>query len=247
VKDVEVTGFFLVGGVVGLMSGDLKNITMTGNNTIQGLQGVGGIVGNSGGNLENCTAVANIIVSGAYGYEAACAGIVAGGNEGGSLINCTAAGGSITASGDNCWGLGGVSGAPYSSIAITNCKAENVTITASGATNHNIGGLVGFTGTYSDNDPTLVSNCIVTGANISVSDTTTCVGGVVGGSMVGTQTAGIPSVFTIRNCSSSGNISGGTTSVGSITGYSYHSTVETNCTTNMTWSSGTLNKVGTSE
>jgi hypothetical protein len=143
--------------------------------------------------------------------------------------------------------LGGVSGAPYSSVAITGCKTEEVTISASGSNNHNIGGLVGFTGTYADGDPTLVANSAVTGVSITVSGTTTCVGGVIGGSMAGTQTVGIPSVFTIMNCSSSGSISGGSTSVGSITGYSYHSTVENNCASTMTWDGGTLNKVGISE
>jgi hypothetical protein len=247
IENAHVTGFFLVGSVAGLMNGTLENITLAGNNTIQGVQGVGGIVGNSGGDVKNCIATANIIVSTAYGYEAACAGIVAGGNEGGSFINCRATGGSIVATGDNCWGLGGVSGAPYSSVAITNCRTENITISASGSNNHNIGGLVGFTGTYADSDPTLVSNCTVTGISINVSDTTTSVGGVVGGSMAGSQTGGIPSIFTIRNCSSSGSISGGGTSVGSITGYSYHSTVENDCASTMTWNGGTPNKVGASE
>ncbi|MDR1620887.1 MAG: hypothetical protein LBS00_00775 [Synergistaceae bacterium] len=64
--------------------------------------------------------------------EGKLAGIIAGGLEGGSLIDCTAKGGSVTATGNESWALGGVSGAPFAALEITNCKAENVTITALG-------------------------------------------------------------------------------------------------------------------
>lgn len=240
-ENVNAAGYYLIGGAVGLQHQNfmVQNVTLTGTNEIQGLQGVGGIIGTSFDTVKNCTAIADIVVT---GDDGACAGVVVGGTDGGSLLNCTAAGGSVTATGKNCWALGGVCGAPYAAPKITTCMAENVTITASGTNNRLIGGLVGFTGTYGEDAPTSVTNCTVAGITINVSDSTTCVGGLVGGSTAGsTQT--IPSVFAIKDSSTAGAITGGTASVGSIAGYAYHSTVE-NCTSTMTWNSGILNQIG---
>ena len=179
------------------------------------------------------------------GDGGACAGIIAGGLEGGSLIECTAEGGSITATGNAIWALGGVSGAPFEAVEITNCKSQNVTITASGNNNENIGGLVGFTGTYNGAAKTTVTDCTVVNAAINVSRTTTRVGGLIGGSRASSTDPALSS-FAVNNCSTAGTITGGTTSVGSIVGYAYHSTVESSTST-ITWNGGTLKQIGHNE
>ena len=56
VENVDVTGFFLVGGVIGLLHEGCtaENVSLTGNNRIHGLQGVGGIVGTSFDDVKGC-------------------------------------------------------------------------------------------------------------------------------------------------------------------------------------------------
>ncbi|BAH08351.1 cell wall-binding repeat-containing protein [Clostridium kluyveri] len=240
VENVNVTGFYLVGGVIGLQHGgcSVENITLTGNNKIQGLQGIGGIVGTSFEDVKSCTAVADIIV---LGDDGACAGVLVGGTDCSSLIDCTVTGGSVTTEGNNCWGLGGLSGAVYSAVQVTNCHVNNVTITVPGDNDSFVGGLVGFTGTYGQDTPTSVTNCS-SNTTINVSDSTTCVGGLVGGSKE-SSTGPIPSSFAIKDCTTTGTIAGGFESVGSITGYAYNSTVE-DCTSTMTWNSGILEQIG---
>lgn len=156
-----------------------------------------------------------------------------------------ATGGSVTATGNGCWALGGVCVAPYASPEITNCTAENVTITASGTSSRLIGGLLGFAGTFGEDAPTSVTGCAVTNASINLSASTTYAGGLAGGGTTD-YTETIPSVFAISNCAASGTITGGSASAVSIVGYAYDSTVE-NCTSTMTWDGGTLEQIGYSE
>ncbi|WP_333887682.1 GLUG motif-containing protein [Clostridium sp.] len=92
--------------------------------------------------------------------------------------------------------------------------------------------------------PTSVIDCSAN-TTISISENTTCVGGLVGGSRE-SSTDPVPSSFTIKNCTTTGTIIGGFQSVGSITGHAYNSTVE-NCTSTMTWNSGILEQIGISE
>ncbi len=230
VQNADVTGFYLVGGVIGLQykGCTVENITLTGNNKIQGSQGVGGIVGTSFECIKGCNAIADIIV---LGSDGGWAGVLVGGMEGSSLIDCTSTGGSVTAEGDNCNALGGLSGGIYAGVQITNCHVNNVIITSSGQNDRLVGGLIGFTGTYGQDTPTMIINCSAS-TTISTSDNTTCVGGLVGGSKE-SDTQAIPSSFAIKNCTTAGTIVGGSESVGSITGYAYNSTVE-NCTSTMT-------------
>jgi hypothetical protein len=216
----------------------VEDITLIGDNTVQGLQGIGGVVGTSFDTVKGCTAVADIVV---LGDDGACAGVLAGGTDGGSLIDCTATGGTVTATGDACWALGGLSGTVYAGEEVTNCHAEGVTITASGADDRLVGGLLGFTGTYGEEASTLVTGCSAN-VTIVVSAGTNRVGGLVGGSSE-SSTQTIPSSFIIRDCSTAGTIAGGSQSVGSIAGYAYDSTVE-NCSSIMTWDGGTLEQVG---
>ena len=53
---------------------------------------------------------------------------------------------------------------------------------------------------------------------ISVSDTTTCVGGILGGPKEESEGSDIMSHYKVKNCSVSGTISGGKGNIGSIAG-----------------------------
>ena len=156
-------------------------------------------------------------------------------------MDCVAAGGSVTAKGDGSWGLGGLSGAPFAVQEISGCRAQNVTIVAMGDGNRLVGGLVGFAGTYEESSPGRIASCVVSGVQIRVSDST----GQVGGSTQGSEEP-LPSSFAASSCTVSAGISGGTHPIGSIAGYAYRSTV-TNCTANVSWSTGMLDQVGLAE
>jgi hypothetical protein len=227
---------------------------LTGNNTITGVNGTGGIVGVSMAGLKNCTATANIVVSNVTmddvdnGY----AGIVAGGREGPTpLINCIARG-SITANGDSCI-LGGVCGAALGKDEVRDCESINVTINAPRGKG-NIGGLLGFVGPIEGEDdadaPALVTNCKVENVTITVATDTVSVGGLAGGSLNGSiapaEHTDDKTLFAIKDCQVSGAITNGKTAIGSIVGYAYKSTVETS-TGNVTWNSGTLQQIGSSD
>jgi hypothetical protein len=238
VQNVDVTGYLMVGGVVGLQAEDciVENVNLTGNNNVRGFMMTGGITGGGLHDMINCHAAADITVLGDGG---AAAGVLGGGLEG-SLIDCTATG-TVTAEGNNCFALGGLAGcAGYAQKGeVTNSHAEGVTITALGENNTMIGGLLGYTGTYDwipgwEDTPTPITGCSAD-ATITVSDSTIHVGGLIGGSFSHVDYAEvipIPSRYTISDCNTSGSITGGSEAIGSIAGYAYKSTVD-NCTSTM--------------
>ena len=98
-ENVNVSGFYLVGGAVGLqfMNCKVSDITLQGENRLSGSQGIGGIVGTGFDLISNCTATADITV---FGDDGACAGIIAGGTTMSSIVNCEVVGGSIVAEGN---------------------------------------------------------------------------------------------------------------------------------------------------
>ena len=126
-KNVNVSGFYLVGGAVGLefMNCPVSDIHLTGNNKLSGMQGIGGIVGTGFDLISDCSATAEITVSGDNG---ACAGLIAGGTSMSSIKNCEVTGGSITADGNGTWGFGALSGAPWGAAEITDCKVSGTVI-----------------------------------------------------------------------------------------------------------------------
>ena len=65
-KDVNVSGFYLVGGAVGLqfMNCPVSDIHLEGDNKLTGMQGIGGIVGTGFDLISDCSATADVIVSG---------------------------------------------------------------------------------------------------------------------------------------------------------------------------------------
>ena len=99
-KNVNVSGFYLVGGAVGLqfMNCPVSDIHLVGNNRLSGSQGIGGIVGTGFDLISDCSATADITVQGDNG---ACAGLIAGGTTMSSIKNCEVTDGSITAEGNN--------------------------------------------------------------------------------------------------------------------------------------------------
>ncbi len=207
-ENIDVSGFYLVGGAVGLqfMNCKVSNITLKGENKLSGSQGIGGIVGTGFDLISNCTATADITVLGDGG---ACAGLIAGGTTMSSISNCEAVGGSIVAEGNATWGFGAICGAPWGAAEITGCKVNGTSIAVTGEGNRLVGGLVGFGGTYDPSSPAQISGCTVDNVSIIVSNTTTAVGGLIGGGKEMMEGSDVMSSFEIHECSVSGNIVGG--------------------------------------
>ena len=151
VENARVDGATMVAAVVGyahdtfVFDVTLNNATVTGHPSDLGGEGMfAGIVGaGMESDIVDCSATADIIIPDAQ----ANAGIVGGGLEATRVVNCTASG-SVTA-GDNCYGLGGISGCGFGSEEFTNCVAKDVVITA-GANTTWVGGVTGYAGGYED-------------------------------------------------------------------------------------------------
>jgi predicted small secreted protein len=236
VENVTVSGMMLVGGVIGYgaTTNTIKNVTLQGNNTITGYMMAGGIVGGGFCPIADCNATVTIT---ADNVEApAVVGILAGGMEDASIINCTATG-TINAAGMS-FGVGGLAACALSAQEVTNCTVD-ITINITGAYGMMIGGLLGYSGTYSslDPNPTVISNCTVN-AVITAPESVERIGGIVGSGFYANDYKDYPlrdkpSSFKVKDCSTSGSITGGSL-VGTIAGYTYdNSTVEDSCTSTM--------------
>jgi hypothetical protein len=246
VEHVNVTGEnMLVGGVIGYAASanPIENITLQGTNTITGNIMVGGIVGGGFGDIKNCIANADIILTGLMGTG----GVLAGGMEDGSIISCTATG-SVTVESGIIFGMGGLAACALNGAEVTDCTVD-VTITVKSEDCIMIGGLLGYTGTYDPDTPTIISDCIVK-ADITVPASAERVGGIVGSGFYAAMYAEYrpePSAFIIRDSTSSGTIitAGGNDLVGTIAGYIYdNSTVEASCTSDMTINGSTGARIG---
>ncbi len=162
-----VSGVTLVNGTVTAHAGEMSAEGM-----------YGGIVGaGMGSMIENCTAQADIVLP----DGTANAGIVGGGLEMTSVVSCTATG-TVTA-GNNCYGLGGVSGCGFAAEQFTDCTAENVTITA-GDDCFWIGGVTGYAGGYADEQfgmpVTVFTNCAAKGVTVNAGANAEGIGDIVG-------------------------------------------------------------------
>ena len=216
-KDVNVSGCYLVGGAVGLqfMNCPVSDIHLIGENHLTGMQGIGGIVGTGFDLISDCGATADITV---LGDDGACAGLIAGGTTMSPIKNCEATDGSITAEGNATWGFGALCGAPWGAAEITGCKASGTVITVSGENNRLVGGLVGFGGTYDPTAPAQINGCSVENVTITVSETTDSVGGLIGAGKEMMEGSDVMSSFTISDCTVSGSITGGGKNVDSVVG-----------------------------
>ena len=234
-KNVNVSGFYLVGGAVGLqfMNCTVSDIHLVGENTLTGMQGIGGIVGTGFDLISNCSATADIVVQ---GDDGACAGLIAGGTTMSSVKNCEVTGGKITAEGNATWGFGALCGAPWGAAEITDCKVSGTVITVSGENNRLVGGLVGFGGTYDPTAPAQITGCTVEDVTIIVSETTDSVGGLIGAGKEMMEGSEVMSSFKISDCVVSGSITGGGNNVDAVVG-DPACAVSVDCEGGMTFSS----------
>ncbi len=216
-KDVNVSGVYLVGGAVGLqfMNCPVSDIHLVGDNHLSGMQGIGGIVGTGFDLISDCSATADITVLGDGG---ACAGLIAGGTTMSPIMNCEALDGSIMAEGNATWGFGALCGAPWGAAEIADCKVSGTVITVSGENNRLVGGLVGFSGTYDPTASAQITGCTVEDVTILVSETTDSVGGLIGAGKEMMEGSDVMSSFTVRDCTVSGSITGGGSNVGAVVG-----------------------------
>ena len=234
-KNVNVSGFYLVGGAVGLqfINCPVSDIHLVGENTLTGMQGIGGIVGTGFDLILNCSATADIVVQ---GDDGACAGLIAGGTTMSSVKNCEVTGGKITADGNATWGFGALCGAPWGAAEITDCKVSGTVITVSGENNRLVGGLVGFGGTYDPTAPAQITGCTVEDVTIIVSETTDSVGGLIGAGKEMMEGSEVMSSFKISDCVVSGSITGGGNNVDAVVG-DPACAVSVDCEGGMTFSS----------
>ena len=138
----------------------------------------GGIVGaGMASMIKNCSAQADIVLP----DNTANAGIVGGGLEMTSVVGCMGMG-SVTA-GDNCYGLGGVSGCGFAAEQFTDCTAEDVTITA-GDGCFWIGGITGYAGGYADEQygmpVTVFTNCVARNVTVNAGENADGIGDIIG-------------------------------------------------------------------
>ena len=171
-----VSGVTLVNGVVTAHAGEMSGEGM-----------YGGIVGaGMGSMIENCAAQADIVLP----DGTANAGIVGGGLEMTSVVGCTATG-TVTA-GNDCYGLGGVSGCGFAAEQFTDCTAENVTITA-GDNCFWIGGITGYAGGYPDEQygmpVTVFTNCAAKNVTVNAGENAEGLGDIVGAGFFNEQVA----------------------------------------------------------
>ena len=215
-----VDGSMMTGAVAGYAyNSRLTAVSLTGSNYITGHNGdarsaemIGGILGRGKNSLiDSCSAKANITLP----ATARNAGILCGDLDTSSVVNGYATG-TLTA-GDDCYGLGAVSGSGFGSEEFTNCTAENVRITT-GDNARMVGGLTGYAGGYEDESfgvaVTEISRCTVSDVEITTGENQESVGGLIGGgfylenlSAVG-EPYDAPTVFTIADCAVSAAVNG---------------------------------------
>ena len=171
-----VSGVNLVNGAVNAHWGEMSAEGM-----------YGGIVGaGMGSMIENCAAQADIVIP----DGTANAGIVGGGLEMTSVVGCVATG-TVTA-GNDCYGLGGVSGCGFAAEQFTDCTAADVTITA-GDNCFWIGGVTGYAGGYADAQygmpVTVFTNCAAKNVTVNVGENADGIGDIVGAGFYNDQVA----------------------------------------------------------
>jgi hypothetical protein len=206
VEDVNITGSYHVGGMVGYNNGTLTECYATGSVSGTG-DYVGGLAGRNNSTLIECYATGSVTgsfcVSGLVGYNngllTACyatgsvtgtgsVGGMVGYNNGGVLTACYATG-SVSGTG---YGVGGLTG--YNGGTLTACYATGL-VTGTGTW---VGGLAGW-----NNGGTLI-DCYATGSVTG----TDFVGGLVGSNY-----------GTLTDCYATGSVTGTATYVSGLVGY----------------------------
>lgn len=165
----------------------------------------GGIVGAGMASvISGCTAQADIVLP----DNTANAGIVGGGLELTSVVDCAATG-TVTA-GDNCYGLGGVSGCGFGAEEFTGDTAADVTITC-GEGCFWIGGITGYAGGFDVEEAgvpvTAVTGCAVKNVAVVTGEGADGVSAIVGAGFYNADVAAAmgapfdaPTAFTLADC-----------------------------------------------
>ena len=138
----------------------------------------GGIAGACLGSLiTGCEVQADITIP----DGTANAGIVGGGLEMTSVVNCKATG--SVAAGNNCYGIGGISGCGFASEEFTGLTAQDVVITV-GDDCFWIGGITGYAGGYPDEElgmpVTVFTNCAARSVTMKTGENAEGTGDIVG-------------------------------------------------------------------
>ena len=236
-----------VGAVVGYNMGMVHDVTLSGENSIAGVNCIGGIAGGNNGAVYNCSVDGTTIrVLGDNAFPegrivqadvAECGGLLIGGSFGGSIDNCTAKG-TVVAEGNEPIALGGIAGCLEMMDTVTNCTADVTITTVKGG--HAIGGLCGFGGSHSNGNIIAETEGVVTTTHPS--EITTCkvtavinapgathVGGLFG---TGLYFYGEETAFKVSDCSVKAEITGAVTP-GAVAGRSVNSIIES-CETDVT-------------
>ena len=192
--NASVTGSIMAAGAVGysycstVSNVKASNVVVDVNFTELSTEGMyGGIVGAGMASLiTDCEAEAVITLP----DNVANAGLVGGGLEMTSVTNCSASG-TITA-GNNCYGLGGISGCGFAAEEFTNCFAHDVTITA-GEGCRWIGGITGYAGGFEDESAgmpvTVFTGCSTENVTMDVPEGTEGTGDLVGAGFYSAEAA----------------------------------------------------------
>ncbi len=138
----------------------------------------GGVAGACLGSLiTGCDVQADITIP----DGTANAGVVGGGLQMTSVINCKATG-SVTA-GNNCYGIGGISGCGFASEQFADLTAQDIEITV-GDDCFWIGGITGYAGGYPVEElgmpVTVFTNCVVRSVTVTAGENADGVGDFVG-------------------------------------------------------------------
>ncbi len=236
-----------VGAVVGYNMGMVHDVTLSGENSIAGVNCIGGIAGGNNGAVYNCSVDGTTIrVLGDNAFPegrivqadvAECGGLLIGGSFGGSIDNCTAKG-TVVAEGNEPIALGGIAGCLEMMDTVSNCTADVTITTVNGG--HAIGGLCGFGGSHSNGNiiaetdgvvttkyPSEIINCSATA--VINAPGATHVGGLFG---TGLYFYGEETAFKVINCTVKAEITGAVTP-GAVAGRSVNSVIES-CVTDVT-------------
>ena len=152
-ENATVDGTVMAADVIGYsFNSEVYNITLTNGSVtahaseISNEGMIGGIVGAGlNSRIIGCSAQADIIIP----DGSTNAGIIGGGLEATSVVDCTVTG-SVTA-GDNCCGIGGISGCGFGAEEFTNCKAADVVLKV-GRYAKWIGSITGYAGGYEEQE-----------------------------------------------------------------------------------------------
>ena len=206
-EDAKVTGCMMSAAVVGYANScEVYDVTVKGAEIVAASQeGMGegmfaAVVGaGMDGVISGCSVEATVTIPDDY----ANAGLVGGGLEGTSVVGCTATG-TLTA-GNNCYGLGGISGCGFGSPEFTNALSKDVTITA-GEGAYWIGAITGYAGGYEDESlgaaVTKFSGCKAENVSFELGEGSEEAGEVVGGGFYHEEYGApydVPTVFVIED------------------------------------------------